>query len=226
MKKTLYSLFCILLLCKMDVFAGGAYNGVIPLLNEKNQYLDTGISTLKPIPLIGDISGNIHTESNSNMENVTVNLSGPVNLTTTTDANGNYSFIGVPNGVYDVCPEHDVDPLSGISTFDLVLISKAILNIQPLASPYKIMAADVMGDGATNPAPDVADMLVLRKLILFIINDFPNVPSWVFVPDGHVFNNPLDPWDPAPPPSCKSVTISGGNAIGVDFIGIKKGDVN
>ncbi|MFQ5445455.1 MAG: hypothetical protein ACE5FF_00840 [Saprospiraceae bacterium] len=40
------------------------------------------------------------------------------------------------------CPVKEGDDRCGVTTYDLVLITKHILGVQPLGSPYKIIAAD------------------------------------------------------------------------------------
>ena len=52
-----------------------------------------------------------------------------------TGVNGDYGFPGLVNGAnYTVTPEKDVDPLNGVTTYDLVLMSKHILGIEPPTS--------------------------------------------------------------------------------------------
>lgn len=174
------------------------------------------------------ISGNIRTENGQIISNATIWLNGPVSLSTFSDDSGNYSFQDLPDGAYEVCPELNTYPNNGITGYDLLLMNRHIVGNQMLGSPYKIIAADVVGDGSiTDPNPDVADIIALRQLNLQIILEFPNgVPSWVFLPADHSFPDPTNPWYPAPPPSCKTVIVAGSSVDSVDFIGVKKGDLN
>jgi large repetitive protein len=64
--------------------------------------------------------------------------------------------------------------LSGISTYDLVLISRHILGQESLKSEFQKIAADVNGSGSIS----TLDMIELRKVILGINHDFGTVPSW------------------------------------------------
>lgn len=171
-----------------------------------------------------DISGNIKTYDNDNMGSVLVTLTGPgVSMNTQTDVNGDYLFSGVPdNQTYTVCVDHDIDPLNGVSTFDLVLIDKHIGLMPPLNSPHKIISADATGDNLV----DVGDLMTLRMLILGMISDFPSgVPSWRFVPADWV-PAPLNPFPLPLPLQCKEIVVGSSNVTGVDFIGDKTGDVN
>jgi outer membrane receptor protein involved in Fe transport len=48
----------------------------------------------------GAITGSVHTSSNAPVTGATVDLSGPVNKHTSTDASGGFSFAGIPAGIY------------------------------------------------------------------------------------------------------------------------------
>ena len=77
-----------------------------------------------------------YTETSQYIEEVTVNLSGGLSSSATTDENGYYQFMGIPtNTNYQATPEMNVFPLNGVSTYDMVLILKHILEIQTLDSP-------------------------------------------------------------------------------------------
>ncbi|MBK8877098.1 MAG: hypothetical protein IPN74_00620 [Haliscomenobacter sp.] len=53
-----------------------------------------------------------------------------------TGASGQYAFDRLEQGYdYSVTPHLDKDYLNGVSTFDLVLITKHIRGVQPLNSP-------------------------------------------------------------------------------------------
>ncbi|MFK7808391.1 MAG: T9SS type A sorting domain-containing protein, partial [Saprospiraceae bacterium] len=171
------------------------------------------------------IAGTIGTETGAGVNNVTVNLSSNapgVMPTMTTNAAGSYAFSSLTNGFnYEVTPDMDLDPLNGVSTYDLVLISKHILQTQFLDSPYKMIAADVnMSGGITT-----LDMVELRKLILFIETEFPVESStWRFVESSFVFPNASNPWASVFP---ESESFNGLTADEIaDFVAVKKGDVN
>jgi hypothetical protein len=87
-------------------------------------------------------------------------------------------------------PYKDDNPLNGVTTYDLVLISRHILGIEPLGSPYKMIAADANRSGAVL----TSDVVELRKLILGIYGNLPNNTSWRFVPRSFVFTNPDNPF--------------------------------
>ncbi len=170
----------------------------------------------------GSISGAIRTEGSVPVQGVQVSVSGHGSQTVTTGANGTFSFEGLQaGGDYTVTPSLDVNPLNGVTTFDLVLISRHILNIQPLGSPYKLIAADVNRTGTIT----TLDLIQLRKLILNIDTDFANNTSWRFIPAGYVFPVPTNPWFAAFPEVLNYNNLSA-EVLGADFIAVKVGDVN
>jgi len=80
------------------------------------------------------------------------------------------------NKVQNVALRKVDNPLNGVSTFDLVLISRHILGISSL-SGFKILAGDANSSGSlTN-----FDNIELRKQILGIYNDLPESRSWRFI---------------------------------------------
>ncbi len=120
---------------------------------------------------------------------------------------------------YNVKPEKDDNPLNGVTTYDLVLISKHILGIEPLASPYKMIAADANKSNSIT----TFDIVELRKLILGIQSNLPGNKSWRFVDKAFVFPNANNPFHTAFP---ETKTVSSLPDVNVNFRGVKIGDVN
>lgn len=163
-------------------------------------------------------TGNIETEDGEGVKNIVVEISyfGTVQ----TDVNGDFSF---PNGAvsfpYYIVPFKDDDYVNGVSTFDIVLLTRHILGVALLDSPYKIIAADANGSGSVT----TFDAVVIRKLILGINTSFPNNTSWRFIDKNFTFNNPNNPFTS---PLSDTIWINSPNVMHVDFIGIKTGDLN
>ena len=136
-----------------------------------------------------------------------------------TPDNGHYLFSLNKGADYTITPEKNVNPLNGVSTFDLVLISKHILGIQSFDSPYKYIAADINNSGSIT----AFDMVQLRQLILNITTEFPNNTSWRFVDAAHQFGTaPLaDNFN-----EFISINDLAADMINIDFVGVKVGDVN
>jgi hypothetical protein len=173
-----------------------------------------------------EIGGLITTETGAGIEHVIVWLNGthpalpPLNSGNEgTDENGHYSFGAIPVASnYTVVPEKDDAPLNGVTTQDLILISRHILGTQPFDTPYKMIAADANKSGSITSF----DIVELRKLILEIYGQLPNNTVWRFVDASYVFPNPQNPFQP---PFPEKRTIASGPSD-LDFIGVKVGDVN
>jgi hypothetical protein len=164
------------------------------------------------------LAGSINTETQEGISEVLVQQTPPFE----TDHAGLFEIQGVSGcQEYVLQPFKDDNPLNGVSTYDLLLMSKHILGIEALPSPYLMIAADANRSGSiTN-----FDILTTRKLILGIDSIFPANTSWRFVPADFVFPNPANPFT-APFPETVSVPLSTTSLSGFGFIGIKTGDVN
>jgi len=138
----------------------------------------------------------------------------------TTDNNGDFNF-DIASGVsYTFTPSKKINPLNGVSTQDLVIMTNHILGKKQLDNPYKWIAADVNKDGKVS----TVDMVIIRKLILHIIDQFPESESWRFVDKDFVFTpgaNPLKVNFPEVYPM-NSLPKTGATA---NFVGVKVGDV-
>jgi hypothetical protein len=176
------------------------------------------------VPGAGIISGVISTEGpdSETVEGVEVSLSGQASMNQATGSNGAFSFANLQTGYdYTVTPQLDVLPLNGVSTFDLVLISKHILGVQPLNSPYKMVAADVNNSKTIT----TQDLIALRRLILSVDTDFANNTSWRFIPANYSFPVPTNPWFEQFPEVANLNDLPAGTTV-ADFVGVKIGDVN
>jgi hypothetical protein len=141
---------------------------------------------------------------------------------TMSDNQGLYNFNGIPKSSNStLTPLKDDNPLNGVSTYDLVLISRHVLGIQSLDSPYKIIAADA------NKSYSVTsfDIVEIRKLILGIYDKLPNNTSWRFVDKDYVFPNLSNPFQEFFPEN-KSIAAIQSNHFAEDFVAVKVGDVN
>ena len=167
------------------------------------------------------ISGSIKTQDGEPVSDVDVTLSGDMSNTFTTANNGEYLFTGlVPGNDYTVTPMKNDDVRNGVSTFDLAMISKHILNVQPLDSPYKVLAADANNSRSVT----TLDLVAIRKVILFVSNEFPNNTSWRFIDENHIFTNAANPWNTVIPEAASFNNIDANVAAG--FACVKVGDVS
>ncbi|GIV31808.1 MAG: hypothetical protein KatS3mg030_110 [Saprospiraceae bacterium] len=121
---------------------------------------------------------------------------------------------------YEVTPYKNDNWLCGLSTFDLVLIKKHIMGVEPLGSPYKIIAADAVIDDYN--ALNQIDIDALHALILHEESSIVDNTSWRFVDASYQFINPSDPLQEM---FAESVTVNTLPAT-ADFVALKVGDVN
>ncbi len=134
------------------------------------------------------------------LDDVAIAVDSP-NFDTSFVANGTYSLsqiASLQNTTYTLKP-HKTGANTGITTYDLVLISKHILGLEPFKCPWQIVAADVNCSGSIT----TFDIVTTRQVILGILDSFP-CGSWRFMPD--------------------SAVLSNGNSQ--NFVGVKLGDVN
>ena len=167
------------------------------------------------------IAGEILRETDmQDVEEVMVDVNGSTSMT---GINGSFMFPGLNVGTnYTVSPAKDINPLNGVTTYDLVLISQHIIGTSPITSPYKLIAADVNGNGSVT----TFDMVQLRQLILFVITDFPSNSSWRFVDMDYAFPVSTNPWSQPFPEVINVASLPNVGELAADFIGIKIGDVN
>lgn len=166
------------------------------------------------------ISGRIYTEMGEAVQSVKAEInSNSYSNSVQSNNDGTYAFYEIPTNIdYKIEGEKNDDYLNGVSTFDLILIQKHILNDELLDSPYKMIAADVSNDNKIT----AIDLIQLRKLILGVHDAFQNSGSWKFVDESDDLT--IDqPWN-----YNESVMIDDLNTdmVDQDFIAVKIGDVN
>ena len=182
----------------------------------------TAVESPEP-PQTASITGLAYTEMLDVVEDVKVSLTGGASFFEqfVTANDGIYTFNDLPlDQNYQITPFLNQFPMNGVSSFDLVLIAQHILNMNLLDSPYKMIAADINHSGSIT----TLDIVELRKMILFINNEFPGNTSWRFVEADFVFPYPSNPFATIFP---EVVNINGLlESMQHDFVGVKIGDVN
>ena len=114
--------------------------------------------------------------------------------------NGSFLISGLNIGD-EVTPHKSDNYLNGVTTYDLVLISKHVINVQSLDQPWQLLAADANQNGVIT----TLDITLLRALILQVITQLPNEKSWAFLPSSFVYDGVMPDFE---------------------FLGVKIGDVN
>ena len=170
-----------------------------------------------------NVSGALNSEAGQAAANVDVHLMGSSSMVddAVTGNDGTYLMSAAVGNNYTVDAEKLDEVREGISTIDLVLISRHLIGLQPLDSPYKLIAADVNNDLAITTF-DLAD---LQRVILFIYDEFPNNKSFRFFDADYTFG--ANPWA-GDITAAEQVTINGLLTDGAvaNFVAVKTGDVN
>ena len=169
------------------------------------------------------LAGTVKTELNNDVRDAKVSVmdanSNEVGyrMSTTT---GEYAFDRMPAVEQTVVPSRDDNHRNGISTADIIAIQKHILGSQALSSGYKMIAADVNKSNSIT----AADLVELRKLVLFKIDRFANNTSFRFVDKsynlttGNVFSASF--------PEKATLTSTQTGNVFANFVAVKIGDVN
>ena len=174
-----------------------------------------------PVPQTAQLGGMIQNDQGMAVQNVSVAVSGSGGGTVMTDASGEYAFPQLPLGDdYTISPDKLTDPLNGVSTYDIVILRKHVLGIEPLTNPYRIIAADANNSGSVT----ALDMAEIRKAILYINDGFPANKSWRFVDGSYTFLDPTNPLD-EPWPEVRNVNNFAGDLSFLNFVAVKIGDL-
>ena len=171
------------------------------------------------------ISGNIVYPNLKPIPNLTINLTGATSQSVY--SNGHYTF-GCPslgnNNTIRISRTFDVSKANGVSALDIALTQSHILQKSIFNSPYKVIAADVTGDGKVS----ALDIVYMKRLVLGIDTTFTNSSTtqkrlWVFIDSAYKFTDSSNPF-----PFKDSISFNGlnTNMTNQTFIGCKLGDVN
>ena len=172
------------------------------------------------------IAGKIINPKDQSIVHVSINLLGDSTNTIYSDSIGNYIYTLLNVGNYKIKPtkNNDINKTNGVTAVDIALTQAHILGKNILNSPYKLIAADVNGDGKVT----ALDIVYMKRLILGIDSTFNNSVTnekrlWAFVDSSYKF---ADSTNPFPFKDSISYTNLNANQTNQTFIGIKLGDVN
>jgi len=169
-----------------------------------------------------NVSGTVKNPLGKAVSNVSIGEYNPdaqVWVTTIkNNTNGEFSLSQV-TPTHDIVASRNDDPGLGINIADVARIRRHFLQTALLDTDYKKMAADVDKNGSIN----IVDVALTNRLVLKIIDKFPNNESWRFLPaDLNISANPLNvntPW-------WIELDKPGLNTSKLDFIAVKVGDVD
>ena len=175
-----------------------------------------------PDPLTySTVSGAVLTDDDKKVEGVKIKLLNSEFAPTATDNDGQFAFEGVEKSRnYTVKPSFKNDYLNGLSTLDIVILQKHLLDIKKIKSPYDLIAADANNDKKLS----ASDILILRKLILGSKSKIDNNTAWRFIAKDFEFSNINRAMAEDFPSSFKINNLT--NDQIVDFVAIKVGDLS
>ena len=187
-----------LVIWAMDLAGNMSTNMTYILVQDPNGFCAPAPSAGNKVTVAGSLDGKDNTGGLHGVQGVDVQISGthptlpPLQASQITNQTGKYSFATtIPTGGnYMVTPVKNDDALNGVNILDVLLMQRHILGLDPLNTPYKIIAADVNKSGSITST----DIVELRKLILGYYTELPNNKSWRFVDKAYQFSNPFNPF--------------------------------
>lgn len=155
-------------------------------------------------PATAIVSGGINTLAGAGLSGVKVNFSGAKDTTIITDDNGGFQTGSLlADESYTIALEKNDNHDNGVTTLDIIFISKHILGLDTFTTAQQFIAADVNQSGTVT----TFDLVRIRQLILGLITEFPKNTSWVFEP-------------------AEIALASLNDLAALSFTGIKIGDLN
>ncbi|NND07658.1 MAG: hypothetical protein HKN87_14880 [Saprospiraceae bacterium] len=160
---------------------------------------------------LGKVNGKVNSMNGGALADVSMELEGPnATWNAVTNNRGQYNFnTRLQQGEeYLLSARKEDDPIDGVSTLDLLKLSKHITGKTNFNSAFERIAADVNSDGRIS----VADLITIRKFILGKSEELNEGVSWRF------FNAQME-----------STSVFNGQESSQklwDFVGVKMGDIN
>ncbi len=168
-------------------------------------------------------AGTIRRTNGEPLEEIIVNMQNPTDAAfCMTSESGLYHFYhDFEENPCQITPYVEDEPASGVTSWDLIMMRRHILQVELFSSPYQYIAADVNDSGSIT----MSDVVEAKRVILGLQAEFNNTSSWRFIPANHVFENEDNPLEGEIPVEYL-MTNPVWEEIDLDFIGIKIGDVS
>jgi hypothetical protein len=168
---------------------------------------------------MGGIAGVVTNQFGNNVQLVDILLEN--DSTTSTTSLGAYELDVLNCQEQTVTLSRTDNPANGVTSLDIALIQRHILQLEPFDSPFKIVAADVNRSGSVT----AFDLLHIRQVILGLIPDFPNSPPWLFLEEDFTFDDPNDPLATTLPNNVYTFSTDA-DTVMMNYMALKIGDVN
>lgn len=170
-------------------------------------------------------AGTIHTPAGDPVGGVTVELLEIPGSMGNSNASGQYSFNAQldPAQQYTLRASRMGDHRNGVSTHDLLLVSRHILGVAPFDEPLLLIASDANRDRRVT----TLDLIFLRRLILGIDTEFSSQEPWIFINPAYQFQQPQNPFGEAYDGDAGKIFFTpGASNAPLNWAAIKTGDVN
>ena len=118
-----------------------------------------------------------------------------------------------------VAPFNNANVANGISSIDIIIVTRHILGVQRLTDPLQLIAADVNNNGTVS----AVDLISIQRVLLNLASEFDGRPSWIYIPEiadlsEASLRNGVQ--------TAISLPASTSDALDLNFVGVKTGDVN
>lgn len=132
-----------------------------------------------PPAAMANFTGGINTTGGMGLSGVSIKVTGAKDTTIVSDSNGNFETGNLlADESYTVSLEKNDDVTNGVTTLDIIFISKHILGIDTFTTNHQYLAADVNDSKAVT----TFDIVQIRRVILGVSDGFPSGKSWLFDP--------------------------------------------
>lgn len=196
------------------------FNGIVGIASVSQSWS----SIVPQAPSTFSIAGKIKTPNGLFVNNAIVSAKTTTTKDSVYSTVGSFTINNLTTNSYTIKPQknNDINKTNGVKSSDLIIIQRHILNTASITNAYKLIAADVTGDGIINNT----DILRIKRLILgtdtTFISNTRGRRLWEFVDSAFVFADSTNPF-----PFKDSITLNNlsSNQNNVNFTAIKLGDV-
>ena len=179
-------------------------------------------SCVSPGAIGTSIIGTVSTANNQILDGVKVELSddpffySSLETMTADDGSFKYHFVKGNNPHY-LKASNNTDILDGVGVLDLIAIQKHVMGLEKLTNPDQLIAADINKSRSISPL----DMVILRKVLLGLDDEFQNNTSWRLGSETNLLSE-VNFWNFDDPQIIDMST----NENYISLKGVKIGDVN
>ena len=215
--------------CGNVIYKGVTYNSSTILTDTVRSYngCDSIINIVNIVITNNSISGGIyHPTKGYIIPNVSVLMSGSNTMNTSGTGSYNFNCLNIgSSGTIRLSKNNDVNKSNGVTALDIALTQSHILGKTLFNTAFKLIAADVNGDGKVT----ALDIVYMKRLILGIDSTFTNNTNgqkrlWTFLDSSNYSGNNTAITFPIK----DSISFTSLNATLTNqtFVGCKLGDVN